>query len=148
MKLIKALKIKNRVAGDLARAQEIFRRENSRRDDDSSKVDRTEAWNVISSKKAELIRIKTAITKANVGIYHALAEMEELKGMIRYVQLLDTREGEEVSYEGMNAQKVTYVWTAQLNQEAVDGLITHYQNRLNELQDEVDEYNATTDVEI
>lgn len=148
MKLIKALKIKNRVAGDLARAQEIFSRENSRRDDDSSKVDRTEAWNVISSKKAELIRIKTAITKANVGIYHALAEMEELKGMIRYVQLLDTREGEEVSYEGMNAQKVTYVWTAQLNQEAVDGLITHYQNRLNELQDEVDEYNATTDVEI
>ena len=148
MKLSKALKVKNRVAGELSSLQDIYRRENSRREDNPSKVVASDVWNQITAKRNDLVKIKTAITKANIDIYHALAEMEELKGSIHYVSMIPTREGEEVQYEGSNRDKVTYQWTASLNQEAIDGLGRHYQQRINELQDEIDEYNGSTDVEL
>ena len=82
MKLSKALKVKNRVAGELSSLQDIYRRENSRREDNPSKVVASDVWNQITAKRNDLVKIKTAITKANIDIYHALAEMEELKGSI------------------------------------------------------------------
>ena len=40
MKIHKALKVKNRLAGEVARLMEILKRENSRRSDDTSTVER------------------------------------------------------------------------------------------------------------
>ena len=146
MKISKALKVKNRFAGELAKLQGILARENSRRSDGSSQVDREAVDFSIEEARGKLIAIKAAITVASSGIARQLAELAETKAEISYTEGLPTKHGTEQvhSYGGTTATTVTY--DAYINQEEVDKRISELQVRANALQDSIDEYNATTDV--
>lgn len=146
MKLAQALKLKNRLAGDLVRQQQILTRENSRRSDSVSTVDRAKVWNDIQTLSAELIALKAKITVANIGIYPKLEAMSELKARIAFLNGLPKREGEEISFVGRDQEKLTYKWNAFINQAEADELVSGLQIQINQLQDEVDAYNATTDI--
>lgn len=147
MKLNKALKLKNTLAGQLKHQQNILARENSRRLDSSSNVDREAVYNKITALRLELIDLKTKITKANVGIYAKLAEMEELKGFITYIQMLETKHGVFEEIVGMGQREPKKVdYSAYLTQEKVDGLVIETQKQIDVLQDKIDEYNAATDI--
>ena len=54
MKLSQALKQKSRLAGEISRQQQILLRENARRSDSTSTVDRQEVWNKIQNSPEEL----------------------------------------------------------------------------------------------
>lgn len=146
MKLSQALKEKNRLAGELVRQQQILQRENARRSDSVSKVDRQAVWDKIQTLSDELGLLKSKITVANVGVYPLLERMAELKSRIAYVSSLPKQEGEEVSYIGRDQEKLVYKWDSLINQEKCDAIVADLQLRINELQDKVDTYNATTDV--
>jgi len=147
MKLNKALKLKNTLAGQMKHQQNILARENSRRADSSSKVDRDTIFKRIFALRLELIDIKSKITKANVGIYPVLAEMEELKGFITYIQMLQTKHGVFEENFGMGQREPKMVeYAAYLTQEKVDELVTATQKTIDALQDKIDEYNAATDI--
>jgi len=94
MNLAQALKQKNRLAGELARQQQILQRENARRSDSASTVDREDVLNRIVELSEELGELKGKITKANVNIYPALERMAEYKSLIAFYQGLPKREGE------------------------------------------------------
>ena len=146
MKLNQALKVKNRLAGDLVRQQQILQRENARRSDSVSKVDRSKVWENILAISDRLGELKARIATANVGIYPKLERMAELKARIAYITGLHKREGEEITFEGLQREKVTYTWTSEINQEKADALVAQLQEQIAQLQDEVDEYNATYEI--
>lgn len=146
MKLNQALKLKNRLASDLVRLQEILRRENSRRNDNKSTVDREHVWNSILRKSEELGKIKAQIAKANIGIYDKIERMAELKNRIAYLHSISIRAGEEIVLFGRNQEKMVYEWDAFFKQEDIDRCVSEIQEDINSLQDDIDIYNATTDL--
>ncbi len=146
MNLAQALKQKNRIAGELVRQQQILQRENARRSDSVSKVNRDEVWANIQKLSEELGVLKGKITTANIGIYPMLERMAELKSRISYLQSLPKREGEEISFVGRDQEKLVYTWNSLINQEECDARVSTLQVEINKLQDQVDTYNATTQV--
>ena len=148
MNIAQALKLKNRLAGELARKQQILSRENARRSDSVSKVDRQSIWNDILTISDQLGELKGKITRANVSIYPALERMSELKSRIAYVERLPMREGEEVEYLGRDNERITRTWNSFINQEESDRLVAKYQAEIDELQDKVDAFNATTQLPV
>lgn len=144
MNIAQALKLKNRLAGELNRKQQILARENARRNDSVSKVDRMAVWTEILALSDKLGELKGRITQANVSIYPALERMAELKSRIAYVENLPKREGEELEYVGRNDERVSRNWDSYINQEEADRLVAKFQTEIDELQDKVDTFNATT----
>lgn len=146
MKIAKALKVKNRLAGEVASLQEIFKRENSRRSDNPSKVDSEEVLKNLSEKRSDLIDLKGRISVASAKIAHKLVGLFELKLEKNFLASLPTREGEEVTFVGRDQEKLVHVWQAYVNREKLDKLLTKAQDQINSLQDEIDAYNGCTDV--
>jgi uncharacterized small protein (DUF1192 family) len=147
MTLATALKTKNRLAGELVHQQNILSRENARRNDSSSKVNRAEVWKNIITLSDELGSLKGRITVANIGIYPMLERMAELKSRIAYIQNLNKREDVEIMFVGRDQEKMEYRWNSFINQEDADKRITALQEEINRLQDEIDKYNAVTTIE-
>lgn len=146
MKLHKALKIKNRLAGEVTRLSQLLQRENSKRSDNTSQVNAADVFNDLNTVRSELVRLKAAIARANIGIYEKIERISELKNQINLLNSLPAREGQEKS--AINQQTYeTHEWKAFLNRQAIDGLIVAIQQDINKTQDEVDEYNASTEVE-
>ena len=146
MNLAHALKQKTRIAGELVRQQQILQRENARRNDSPSKVDREQVWKEITRLADELGELKGKITRANVNIYPTLEHMAELKARISFVQGLQKREGEEIIPLHGDREPLKYTWNSFVNQAKCDELVADLQEEINELQDEVDDYNATTQI--
>jgi hypothetical protein len=144
MNLSNALKQKNRLAGELVRQQIILQRENSRRSDSISHVDRELVWKKIQDLSDELGILKGKITSANIGIYPLLERMAELKSRISFIQLLEKREGDEISFIGRDQEKLAYQWNSTINQSRADELVAKIQTDINDLQDKIDVYNGST----
>lgn len=146
--LAKALKVKNSLINEITRAKAIFARENSRKSTSTSLVDRAKLWEDIANKTAKLIALKGAISSANVGIYPCLARMEEAKSSITYLQGLNTTDGVQIEQSRYGTgPAVETRFDAYFTQEKVDERIAHFQKVIEEAQDEVDAYNATTLIE-
>jgi len=141
-----ALKLKTRMAGELVRLQHILQRENARRNDNSSTVDREAVWNKVVETSEALGILKTKITQANIGIYPMLERMAELKSRISFLISLNKREDAEVQFVGRDQEKLTYIWDSYITQPKCDEMVVQLQQEINDLQDKVDIYNASTEI--
>lgn len=146
MKLAKALKEKNRLAGEVNRLHELIARENSRNVKSSSTVDVGAVWVELQNAKEKLIAIKTAIFKANVGIYEKIVRMAELKGEASWLSDLNTNNEKEERPYGVGM--IVTENKAHFKREDVDKMTKDLQDTIAKLQDELDEYNATVTVEV
>jgi hypothetical protein len=146
MKLTQALKTKTRLAGELVRLQQIFNRENSRRNDNPSTVNPAEIFKKIEETSDTLGAIKAKIAAANVPIYSKIERMAEAKSKIALLQHLPVREGKEKVSQYNSSEPLTYTWTTFINQKNVDEMVFSLQNQINSLQDEIDNFNATTEI--
>lgn len=147
MKLAKALKEKNRLVGEIVRLKSIIERENSRDENSTSKVDREDLWVRLSTATESLIRIKAAIFSANAKVYDKIARMGELKDRAQWITGLNTQDGvfESPSYR---TEPVKRTIIAHKKQADIDTMTTALQEQIAALQDELDAYNATTEIEI
>lgn len=148
MNIAKALKVKNRLAGDLSKLQEVARRENSRRNDNPSQIDVDKIFGVLKQTSETLARLKASISRASAPIADKLAFLTELKNYINWVSCLPTREGEEKVSYGHSSEIAVYNWTAYLNRQNLDLEIESIQIKINALQDEIDEFNASTTIDL
>jgi hypothetical protein len=157
LNLSQALKHKNRLAGEVARAREIVQRENSRKESQAARADVRAVFDQCVAQSRELAAFKGAIAAANAGvvsgdrgIYGKLNLQAELRGMIAFLKGLNTKEGEEVERVGFlsrdDAVRTVYVTT--IARDEVDRLVATYQSEIEKLQDEIDEFNATTRITI
>jgi hypothetical protein len=155
--LAQALKHKNRLAGEIARAREIVQRENSRKESQAARADVRAVFDQCVAQSRELAAFKGAIAAANAGvvsgdrgIYGKLNLQAELRGLITFMKALNTKEGEEVERVGFMSRDdaVRTVYVANIARDEVDRLVATYQAEIEQLQDEIDEFNATTRITI
>jgi hypothetical protein len=148
-----ALKHKNRLAGEVARLREIVQRENSRKESQPARADVRAAFDESIARSRELAAFKGAIAAANAGvtgreqgIYGKLNLQAELRGLIAFIKTLNTKEGEEVERVGFMSRDdaVRTVFVATITRDEVDRLTVAFQAEIERLQDEIDEFNATT----
>lgn len=127
--------------------QDIFKRENSRRNDNVSQVDPKAAYEAVITAFDNLVELKGAINKATAKIAPKLAELAEYKTYLNFIQSVPVKEGPETVQGSYGKDPLYYTWTAFLNRAGIDEKVEHYQSKINALQDEIDEYNAKTKVD-
>ena len=144
--IARALKEKNRVAGRLAKAREIIQQENSKDKSLPRRVDVEATYAEAKMLEARLVAIKSAIAQANNPIVAKIIELDELKSEIAFLNGLNVKEGrfEEVSY----GNKIVRDIEAVVGQARVLAEVAELQKRADALQDALDEFNASTKVEI
>jgi len=151
--LAQALKQKNRLAGQVARLRQIVERENSRKESKPSRADVRKAFEDSVARSRELAALKGSIAAANAGvavgdqgIYGKLNLQAELRGLIVFLKELNTREGEEVERVGFLSrdEAARAIYVAEIKRDEIDHHVVAYQMEIEQLQDEIDEFNAIT----
>lgn len=144
--IARALKEKNRVAGRLAKARDLVGKENSKDKNVPRGIDVTETYALAKALRDRLVSIKVAIAEANKPIVAKIVELEEVKSEITYLNGLNVKEGKfvETNYGSRIESEVDAV----IRKQQVLDEVAALQERADRLQDELDEFNATTKVEI
>ena len=144
--LRKALQLKNKFAGDLLKINTLISQNNSKKEGSVNRFDVVKLLDEKSKLMAKLIEIKTAIAKANIGIYDKITKIAELKADITFFNSLDCFEGEKEAGYGVASK--SHVYTSTINPALKTELISSYEKEIEKYQDEVDYYNHTTQIEI
>jgi hypothetical protein len=148
MKLTKALKLKNQLAGEVAELKDRLAKQNSRAVTVPFDYDASEVLAALREKIDRLVAVKAAIAAANVAQYARIFRLAELKGLVATLKALDVRHG--VFKEGGSFARADYEveYVAQLKKAAVDTLVAELDAEISTLQDELDEFNHTASVEL
>lgn len=140
--LAKALKLKNRQVQNITALKEIIAKYNSGIEGNTRPFDIKETLKSYEQAIERLVAIKSAIQIANVPITPLVFEMAELRGMVAFLKILNTQAGKAVcSYQGDMA-----TYDAVIDASEAASLIERLETRLDTLQDEVDRFNATTQI--
>jgi hypothetical protein len=139
--LSKAMKVKNRLAGRLAKVQQNIGVYNSVLEGRVGEVD----IRTLDKYRADLVRalvyLKTMITAGSQGIQQSIYELAEKKSEVEFLNGLNTRHGTEPAY-GLNAAPQVWVATIQMNEVAER--VKKLENEIDNLQDEIDNYNSVS----
>lgn len=148
MKLTKALKLKNQMAGDVTTLKDRLSKQNSRAAAVPFDYDNRQVLIELRSKVDELVKVKAAIAAANTAQYARIFRLAELKGIVTLLKSLDVRHG--VFKEGGNYMQSTFEveYIAQLKKAEVDQLVADLEAEIITLQDELDEFNHTNSVAV
>ena len=146
MTLAQALKEKNRLAGELSRNWAMIARENSKREDSSRVIDVAETYKKVQLYKEKLTELKTKIGLANAGNLERIYRLGECKNELN--RLNDIRTDETSDFQAIGESnykefKRTVVFTA----AQIYAMREKVQQECNDIQDELDAYNASTKIE-
>jgi len=144
--IARALKEKNRVAGRLAKARELVGAENSQDKSVPRGVDVAAMYDLAKMLRNRLIAIKSAIAEANKPIVSKIIELDEIKSEIAFLNGLDVKEGRFVTTN--YGTRIESEIDAIISKQQVLDEVAALQVRADRIQDELDEFNATTKVEI
>lgn len=141
MKLAKALKLKNQLAGEVAELKKLLAAQNVRSTKQKFDYDNHDVLVRLRAKLDELVRVKTALAVANADAYERIFRLAELKGLVTTLEALETKSGvfHEGGGYGQAVHEVEY--TAQLGKAEVDQLVAGLKNEVQSLQDALDEFN-------
>jgi len=146
--LAKALSLKNRLAGRLAQARSNIETYNSvlsgqRDGDPRANVDVRAEYERLLSLQEGLVAVKAAIQRANAVTYEDVLRLGEKKALLQMLHGLDTKHGSEPGFNG-----VEFRYTATLLKPEVLEMVRRLEGQVDKLQDKLNEYNATTKVEL
>ena len=144
--IARALKEKNRVVGRLAKTRELVGAENSKDKSVPRGVDVAATYDLAKMLRNRLIAIKSAIAEANKPIVSKIIELDEIKSEIAFLNGLDVKEGKFVTTN--YGTRIESDIDAVIRKQQVLDEVTALQARADRLQDELDEFNAATKVEI
>ena len=146
MNIAQALKVKNRLAGQIADLQNKVTGSNRFTNEAPKQHDVPALAKKLDESRAELIQLKAKIQLANKGITFELVEIAEVKAHLAHLTKLrgTAYAGEIKSLDAYTkAEKVT---DSQVRLAEVEAQMETAQNRINDLQDRIDAYNATTQI--
>ena len=144
----KLLKAKTRIISELVELKLLVARSNSYAIGDPDIPPVRQAFENILKLTNDLVKIKTAITKGNTGVQHLIFELSETKGLLSYFQGLNTRRGDITNPGYGNVAPTVTTFDAEIKANEKTQLLETWKARINEIQDELDEYNASTKVEV
>ena len=147
MNIAKALKVKNRLIGELKSLRERFASVNAYIDNDGSTVDRGAIFKSIGQTQERLIALKSALAYASANIAHKLVEIAETKSELEFFKNLYILEGFTSSYEfdAEGKQIVRQVPRKNyIDENTRQDIMKSLSDKIANLQDEIDDYNAMT----
>jgi len=146
MKLTKALKLKNQLAGDVTTLKDRLTKQNSRAASVPFDYDSRQVLADLRTKLDDLVKVKASIAVANAAQYERIFRLAEIKGLVALLKSLDVRQG--VFKEGGSYMQAAFEveYLAQIKKAEVDQLVAELEAEIITLQDALDEFNHTHSV--
>jgi hypothetical protein len=143
--LAKALKVKNRLAGRLAKVQADIQAYNSVPEGQADQVNVPALLKTREELVDALVGLKTAINEANREVQRDIYGLAEKKATAQFLGGLGTRHGPQPAVYP-NTTEVHYL--AALKKADVDGLVLRLEKEIDQLQDKLDQFNHARKVEV
>jgi predicted nucleic acid-binding Zn-ribbon protein len=144
MNVKQALKVKNKLVTDLKTQYQILQKYNSIEEGNTRRYSMTNALAKIKTLQMELVGLKTQIHRANAPVYDKIFALAELKGMIKELKKVPTDEGKQTGV--VRYGSVQSIKEVELNVTDIDNSISILETQIEELQNELDVHNATTNI--
>jgi len=160
MKVAKALKLKNRLAGELQKQKMLFLGCNVVEQGRNRSFDPRVILDKIKVQMDNLCLVKAAIAIANssvvgdialstvrASVHFKIFRIAELKGLITVIEGLNTQDGTfvESSFQG---NPITRVFQAVIVEPEKVQIISSMQKEIDDIQDEIDEANARVSLSV
>jgi len=143
--LAKALKIKNRLTGRLAKVQADIQAFNSVPEGQAGQVNVPALMKTREELVGALVSLKTAINVANQDIQRDIYDLAEKKATAQFLAGVNTRHGPQPAVYP-NTTEVSYV--AALKKADVDALVAGLEKDIDQLQDRLDQFNHVHKIEV
>jgi hypothetical protein len=144
MKLQKALKLRKKLIGEITKLKELIAQKNSYMEGSINDMisDVKNMYDTLTKKIDELLALKYVINEANREIQSLIYTISEYKALVVFLSNMNVNEGiKQVGY-GDSIHK----YLVHINEKERDNLIAVYQKRIDAIQDNIDEYNYTTEI--
>lgn len=146
--LAKALKVKNRLVGQLDKAKALIIQYNSAVKGQERPVAIDRVCSEYDETRKRLIELKGKIAVATGPITPKLVEMAEVKSAIAFLSCLSIKEGLEDKTIGYRDTVVkTEEWVPYISEAERQRVLKDHQYLIETLQDQVDEFNAVTKID-
>jgi hypothetical protein len=142
MNVKQALKQKNKLVTELKAQYQILQKFNSIEEGNPRRYIMVDVLAKIESLSNELVELKARIHKVNQPVYNQIFLLAELKGRIKELKKVPTDEGKQTERYG----SVQSIKEVQLNIVDIENVVGELQDRIEELQNELDIHNATTNI--
>jgi hypothetical protein len=143
--LAKALKIKNRLTGRLARVQADIQAYNSVPEGQADQVNVPALMRTREQLVGALVALKAAISEANREAQRDIYDLAEKKATAQFLAGLNTRHGPQPPVYPSTIE-VTYV--AALKKADTDALVAGLEREIDQLQDRLDQFNHDHRIEV
>lgn len=143
MKLYQALKYKNKLVGEIKELEQLIQQKNSNLVGNENPFDLKLTSVDLALKRDEMVTLKVNINKANLPVVTKIFTLSELKAAHAFWSHLNTRKGKV--NEGYGAA-VPSEYTATFDEVEVLSRKKDIQKQIEKTQDELDQYNHTTDI--
>lgn len=145
MKLYKALKLRKKLIGEVAKLKQLIQTKNSYTvgavDPEKFNVDKI--YMELLGKIDELVGLKFVINEANREIQSKIYTLSEYKALLAFWNGVNVTEGQQmVGY----SEAKTIEYKAQVDEVKRNEMVADFQKRIDALQEEIDTYNYTTDI--
>ncbi len=147
MKIVRAMKKVSRLQGEIKELKHRIQRSLSVLDENDYSVGYKEVTETLNERRQELMRLKIAIMHTNVknGMFRVVLELGEMKAHIVYLREFNIRDG-LVMNEGYGSSDKTK-YKSQISEAQKNAMLQETQQRINDLTDSLDDFNAKTDIE-
>jgi hypothetical protein len=143
--LAKALKIKNRLAGRLAKIQADIQAFNSVPEGQADQVNVPVLMKTRDELVEALVNLKTAINNANRETQREIYDLAEKKATAQFLAGVNTRHGPQPP---MYPATVVVNYVAALKKADVDTLVARLETDIDQLQDRLDQFNHVHKIEV
>lgn len=146
MTVKQALKLKNKLVQELNELQARLQANNTVIEGNQRSYSAKETLSEIYKKVDELNFIKTKIHRANAPVYDKIFLLAELKSLVSKLKMLDCTNGVSDDYFSRRSE-VQIIKNSEISVVERDNETKFLENRIEELQEELDHFNATTVIE-
>jgi hypothetical protein len=144
MNIKQALKLKNKLIKSISENTKLLQQYNTVEVGNPRPYSSTVLMVEISKATDELIALKSAIHRANAPMFEKIFEMSELKSAIKGLQKMDCTEGK--SNRDRYRMESELILTSEISLVVRNNKIKNLEERIEYLQDEMDVFNATTEI--
>ena len=160
MNLSKALKLKNRLAGEISRLRGLVSSYNSIErvgGQGERECDIDVLISDLKDRQEQIVKVKTSIAICNSGgDIEKLKEtntfriylLAELKGEIEFLKGLNTIHGVKLESHFGSENPIQRTYSSKIRDKDVTEAVITIQRTIDKIQDEMDEFNASTDVSV
>ncbi len=143
--LAKALKIKNRLTGRLAKIQGDIQTFNSVSEGQAGQIDVPDLMKAREALVASLVNLKTAINDANRETQRDIYDLAEKKASVQFLSSLSTLHGRQPA---LYPSTTDIIYFASFKKCDLDALIVTLEREIDHLQDKLDQFNQSCRIKI